>query len=76
MTMENNRFPQVGQVTVSIGYAPIRLYDMPSVIIDNADQALYWSKSNGRNQVSSYEALIASGAIAPHPEVKSDIELF
>lgn len=76
MAMESNRFPQVGQVTVSIGYAPIRLYDMPSVTIDNADQALYWSKSNGRNQVSSYEALIASGAIAPHPEIKSDIEIF
>jgi diguanylate cyclase (GGDEF)-like protein len=76
MTMENHRFPQVGNVTVSIGYAPIKLNDMSSVIIDNADQALYWSKANGRNQVSSYEALVASGAIEPHPEIKSDIELF
>ena len=75
-SMEGYRFPQVGQVTVSVGYAPIRLNDMPSVIIDNADQALYWSKANGRNQVSSYEALVASGAITPTPEVKSDIELF
>lgn len=74
--MENHLFPQVGQVTISIGYAQIRLHDQPSVILDHADQTLYWSKEHGRNQVSSYEALIDSGDLAPAVEITSDIELF
>ena len=75
-TMENHAFPQVGRVTISIGYAQIRLHDQPSVILDNADQALYWSKEHGRNRVSSYEALLASGELAPPAAIDSDIELF
>lgn len=74
--MESHIFPQVGKVTVSIGFARIHLNDQPSVILDRADQALYWSKEHGRNRIAFYEALIASGDLAPPPEIKSDIELF
>jgi diguanylate cyclase (GGDEF)-like protein len=69
-------FPQVGQVTISTGFAPIRPHDQPSVILDHADQALYWAKAHGRNQVSAYEVLLASGDLAPPKEITSDIELF
>lgn len=74
--MESHIFPQVGKVTVSIGFARIHLNDQPSVILDRADQALYWSKEHGRNRIAFYEALIASGDLASPLEIKSDIELF
>jgi len=42
----------IGQVTVSIGISKLVADDTPNSIIDRADQALYLSKANGRNQVS------------------------
>lgn len=71
-----HRFPQVGQVTISTGYAPIRLGNQPSVIMQQADEALYWSKQNGRNRVASYETLVAEGHIAAYIPPDSDVELF
>lgn len=68
-------FPQVGQVTVSIGYSLILPYDTSSVIIDRADAALYFAKSHGRNQVCCYETLLAQGAIKTSALV-GEIELF
>jgi diguanylate cyclase (GGDEF)-like protein len=73
--IEARDFPQVGHVTVSIGYAAIALGDQPSVILDNADNALYWAKEHGRNQVASYAELSAAGEFASKP-VQSEIELF
>jgi diguanylate cyclase (GGDEF)-like protein len=74
--MESFVFPQVGRVTISVGFARIHLHDQPSVILDHADQALYWSKEHGRNRVAAYEALIASGDLAPPTIIESDIEFF
>ncbi len=68
-------FPQVGRVTVSTGYARIRLGDQPSAILDNADDALYWVKENGRNQIASYETLVADGRLT-HKDMDSDVEFF
>lgn len=68
-------FPQVGQVTVSIGYSLILPYDTSSVIIDRADAALYFAKSHGRNQVCCHETLLAQGAIKTS-NVVGEIELF
>jgi diguanylate cyclase (GGDEF)-like protein len=74
--IEARDFPQVGHVTVSVGYASIRLGDQPSVILDNADNALYWAKENGRNQVASYAALMAEGKLASKEAATSEMELF
>ena len=68
-------FPQVGQVTISIGYAQINERDYPPNVLDKADKALYYAKSSGRNQVCGYESLIASGELTEHT-VASDVELF
>lgn len=57
-------FPQVGRVTVSLGYVEIRDQDLPTTVIGHADQALYYAKNNGRNQTAAYEALVAAGKIA------------
>ena len=74
--IEARDFPQVGRVTVSVGYASIRLGDQPSVILDNADNALYWAKENGRNRVASYAALMADGKLESKEAAVSEMELF
>jgi len=69
-------FPQVGRITVSIGFTRIKLGDTPSVILDSADEALYWAKDHGRNQCHAYEKLIAAGKLKQHPAPNSDAEIF
>ena len=59
----NYLFPQIGQVTVSMGFAGISQSDYPPGIIDRADKALYYSKEHGRNCVSSYEQLVAEDVL-------------
>lgn len=69
-------FPQVGTVTVSIGYTiPESL--MPfATILDHGDKALYFAKGNGRNRVCSYEGLVAQGDLEPEFSAGAGIELF
>ena len=56
-------FPQVGTVTISIGFAHIDPFEPAVGIIGRADQALYFAKSNGRNRVCHYEDLVSSGEL-------------
>ena len=63
-SIENHAFPQVGRVTVSIGITEIRDTSIPVELLGRADQALYYAKTHGRNQVSFYEALVARSEIA------------
>ena len=73
--IETFDFPQVGRITVSIGYVRVRLDDQPSVILEHADAALYWAKEQGRNQVANYDSLVAGGLLVPKVKV-SDVEFF
>jgi len=56
-------FPQVGTVTVSIGIVQITNQAGSSDIISQADQALYYVKEHGRNQVCCYEDLLQHSLI-------------
>lgn len=56
-------FPQIGQVTVSVGFAAAGDHDYPATVLDRADKALYFAKNHGRNRVFGYEALRARGAL-------------
>jgi diguanylate cyclase (GGDEF)-like protein len=56
-------FPQIKQVTLSIGYAQINSDDFPVTILDKADKALYFAKQHGRNLVCCYENLISQGKL-------------
>ena len=76
LQVEQREFPQVGHVTVSIGYARILPFDQPSVIIDHADEALYWVKEHGRNQVVNYETLIVSGELIERKDADDNVEFF
>ena len=68
-------FPQVGQVTVSLGFASTG-EGSPVEILGRADQALYYAKEHGRNQVCFYDDLVASGQLAPKVVANDDVELF
>lgn len=56
-------FPQVGRVTVSVGYARAAMGEYPEAVIDRADKALYFAKQHGRNRSHGYEELVARGAL-------------
>jgi diguanylate cyclase (GGDEF)-like protein len=69
-------FPQVGKVTVSIGFVRIQPEDLPSVVIGKADRALYFAKEHGRNQVCSFEHLVGEGQLTEDDKSSDDAELF
>ncbi|MFB3090510.1 MAG: GGDEF domain-containing protein [Gammaproteobacteria bacterium] len=68
-TISDHNFPQIGTVTISIGYAMIRENDFPPIILDLADKALYYAKEHSRNCVYNYESLIADGDIQDQKKV-------
>ena len=74
--VQNHPFPQVGQVTVSIGYAPIADQTLPPHVFEEADKALYYAKEHGRNQVCDYRELVGSGELAPEEHLSGSVELF
>jgi diguanylate cyclase (GGDEF)-like protein len=71
--VEQHLFPQVGRVTVSIGYS-IMDEQAPVQVLGQADSALYYAKQNGRNQICQYEDLVAHGLIAA-PVVPESVEV-
>jgi diguanylate cyclase (GGDEF)-like protein len=73
--VEAFRFPQVGQITVSVGYTALRSGDSPASAFDRADKAVYHAKQNGRNQIRHHAALVAAGELADTTR-DSDVELF
>jgi diguanylate cyclase (GGDEF)-like protein len=69
-------FPQVGHVTVSVGYALATLGEYPESVIDRADKALYYAKEHGRNRTYGYEQLVARGDLASDAVSTGSIDLF
>ena len=74
--IEQHRFPQIGQVTVSVGITRIDAYDIPASAIDRADSALYFAKEHGRNRTLAYEALVREGLLARKAVQAAELELF
>ena len=61
--VEAHDFPQVGRVTVSVGFVSISAFEAPVIILGRADQALYYAKSHGRNLACHYDELVAKGML-------------
>eukprot|EP01030_Chromulinospumella_sphaerica_P001327 gene1327-1300_t len=74
LAVQEYHFPQVGQVTVSLGFVSTTR-GSPVEILGQADQALYYAKEHGRNQVCFYDDLVASGHLATKV-ANDDVELF
>jgi diguanylate cyclase (GGDEF)-like protein len=72
---EQYAFPQIGHITVSIGFTEVKPTDTPSAAFERADKAVYHAKSHGRNQVASHAALLARGEVEDADKV-GDVELF
>lgn len=70
-TVEAYDFPQVGQVTVSIGYVQITGNDFPLTVVGRADKALYYAKEHGRNCIFNYETLVKQGELPGDEEDKT-----
>jgi len=68
-------FPQVGHITVSVGFSELKSADSPSAAIERADRAVYYAKSHGRNQVQSHADLVARGELELSEKI-GDVELF
>lgn len=64
--VEGHEFPQVGQVTCSIGFTAVDPRLAPTDILGQADDALYYAKEHGRNQVCCYETLVETGLLVHH----------
>lgn len=58
-----HEFERVGQVTVSIGFTALNEDDTSVRAIDRADEALYYAKNHGRNQIACYETLRETGKL-------------
>lgn len=74
--VDAHRFPQVGHVTISLGYTRIASHEAAATAVERADTALYYAKHHGRNKVCSYDLLLAAGDITPPESKQSDVELF
>lgn len=75
-TTEEHLFPQVGTITISIGFSEVTPGDTPSGAFERADKAVYYAKEHGRNQVCSFAALIATGELLSQAANIGDMELF
>lgn len=75
-SVENYDFPQVGQVTVSIGCIAMDAESLPTTLLDRADRALYYAKHAGRNQVRFYAQLLADRQLSNEPAQTGSIDLF
>ena len=68
-------FPQVGHITVSVGFCTVRSGDTPSGAFERADKCVFHAKQHGRNRVASHAVLLAQGVFAEEARA-SDVELF
>lgn len=75
-TIQGYRFPQVGTITASIGVSKVYPNDIPSEAFGRADEAVYYAKSHGRNQVCSYQDLVARGELIEQVKEGMDVDLF
>jgi len=69
-------FPQVGQVTVSLGFTELQSSDSPSAAFSRADQAVYQAKHAGRNRTFCHEELVRAGILQTEGDRIGDVELF
>ena len=69
------KFPQAGHITASVGVTEIVTGDSPAAACERADQAVYYAKHHGRNQVCSEADLVRRGLLKVDLKV-GDVELF
>ncbi|MBF0284900.1 MAG: GGDEF domain-containing protein [Magnetococcales bacterium] len=76
VVVESYPFPQAGKVTLSTGYVMLNETDYAVDLLEKADKALYYAKNAGRNQVASFEQLVAAGKLADVDHHSHDVEVW
>jgi diguanylate cyclase (GGDEF)-like protein len=76
LNVEEYDFPSVNNITVSIGVIEFKRSVFHKTSFDQADQALYFSKKNGRNKTTFYEDMVSRGEVEEAPIEEGDIDLF
>lgn len=74
-TVSACRFPQLDKVTISAGITCIHPADNPTLLLGRADEALYYAKQHGRDQVRFYEDLVRAGKIVKQA-ANTEAEMF
>jgi len=74
--VEDYNFPNVNDITVSIGVVEFKRSVFHITSIDYADQALYYSKENGRNKTTFFEDMLGRGDVKEAAIEEGDIDLF
>ena len=74
--VENYNFPNVNGITVSIGVVEFKRAVFHITSIDYADQALYYSKGNGRNKTTFFEDMLSRGDVKEAVIEEGGIDLF
>lgn len=69
-------FPQVGKVSISIGCSKMVQNVLPNTVLERADEALYYAKKHGKNQICYYEVLVEKGLLVKDSLITGEIELF
>jgi len=73
--IESHDFPQIGTLTVSIGFTGIDADDTPGAAFERADQAVYQAKQTGRNRtVADFE--LAPSATPAEATPRGELEFF
>lgn len=74
--VEKLQFSQIGTVTVSLGVVKVDPNVFHMTLMDYADQALYYSKQNGRNRITFFEDLVDKGLARIETFEEGDVDLF
>lgn len=75
-TVESHDFPQVGQVTVSVGMVKMDPEIFTATLLDRADQSLYHAKNKGRNRIECFDDLLQEGLVSIAEIATGGVELF
>jgi diguanylate cyclase (GGDEF)-like protein len=76
LAAERHAFPQVGHITVSIGFTKLVPPETPAGAFERADRAVYYAKAHGRNQVRDFGLLVEQGLLDVGGPKVGDVELF
>jgi len=77
-SVETYDFPQIGRVTCSVGFCRVDTERTPAELLGRADEALYYAKDHGRNQVRNHDELVMQGLIktVPPHNAQDDADIY